>query len=269
MASSVSSRAGYAKKVLLTGDIGGTHGRVQLWEHGGDLVSGVVELFCTDLRSGAHDSLLDLLRAALAEATSVLGLPFSAVPAHGVIGVCGPVWKDGRLNESNNIPRWRVPGTAMAQHDATTIEDGLGMSPGSLRFLNDFEAIGYAVAALLDPAAPHLAVPNPPVTLYAPHSSVVVETSSPACCVGAGTGLGVCSIVPAHPSFVVLPSEGGMASVICPENELEWRLLQVRRKGGLCNPAPRRLPQPAPFLMQSSGSVLPSKVASRSLRSNG
>lgn len=230
MASLASNPPEKAKLFLLTGDVGGTHGRVQLWGNGGDPGSDVVELFCTDLRSGAHDSLLDLLLAALTEARTALGLPPGALPSRGVIGICGPVWEDGRFNESNNIPRWRVPGTAMAQHDAAQIARDLGMGVGSLRFLNDFEAIGYAVAALLDPTAPPLAVPAPAVPLHAPPHTVVVEPSAPACCVGAGTGLGVCSVVPSHLGFLVLPSEGGMASVLCPRDELEWRLLQVWRR---------------------------------------
>ena len=221
-----------SRQLLLTGDIGGTHGRVQLWEIKTD---DVVNLFRTDHVSANYDSLADLLIAALAEARSIWGVG-DVTPTFGVLGLCGPVWDEGRRSESNNIPRWYEPGTKMAQADASVIEARLGMAPNSLRFLNDFEANGWAVAALNDPAAPTLATPLPPKVLYAPPTSVSAERSAPACCVGAGTGLGVCSIVPVpaegSTGFVVMPSEGGMASVLCPQDELEWRLLQVRRSCG-------------------------------------
>lgn len=220
------------RQVLLTGDIGGTHGRVQLWEITAD---DVLSLFRTDRASADYDSLADLLIAALAVARSALGVG-DVTPTVGVLGLCGPVWNEGRRSESNNIPRWYEPGTKMAQVDASVIEARLGMTPNSLRFLNDFEANGWAVAALHDPAAPALAAPLPPKVLYAPPTSVSVERSAPACCVGAGTGLGVCCIVPVpaegSTGFVVMPSEGGMASVLCPQDECEWRLLQVRRSCG-------------------------------------
>lgn len=149
------------------------------------------------------------------------------------------------------------------------------MAPESLHFLNDFEAIGFAIAAMLDPGAPLLAVPRSPTALHSPPpaTAAALDGRAPACCVGAGTGLGACIVVPvrdptrgivseriqqqpavrardrrsegashnnnslaevlpqalAPPAFTVIPSEAGMAAVVCPHDEQEWRLLQVRR----------------------------------------
>ena len=219
--------------VLLTGDIGGTHGRVQLWQCGAAFET-IVELASVDLRPSDFGSLKDLISAALVDACSRLALVEPVVPSRGILAVCGPVWDHGRKNESNNIAEWIAEGSTMAVSDAADIESAIGMSAGSLKMLNDFEAVGYAIAALLDPSAPQASVPTPPTTLHA--SASVVDGQSPACCVGAGTGLGACSIVRLPPpvnSFFVLPSEAGMTNSICPQNDIEWRLLQwLRRRPG-------------------------------------
>jgi glucokinase len=216
-------------RVLLTSDVGGTHGRVQLWQRGEDETC---EIYSLDLRPNDFLSLQSLLLAALASARVALPtLGATLTPYRGVVAVCGPVWADGRKNESNNIPSWISAGSTMASCDAGDIECALGMPTGSLRFLNDFEAAGYAVAALLDPSAPAVAVPTTPLKLFSP-VEFVAEKASPACVVGAGTGLGVCCVVPrqhSSESYFVLPSEAGMTSSICPQNEMEWRLLQWLR----------------------------------------
>ena len=101
-------------------------------------------------------------------------------------------------------------------------------------FINDFEAIGYALAALHSDSATTGAECklDQEESLQSLHSAPVIS-SAPIACIGAGTGLGNCFCCPfdrddgrggkavAHGVFC---SEGGMTDTFSPRTEEEWGL---------------------------------------------
>ena len=231
----------------MTADIGGTNARLQLWSRAA--ASGDVALvYRSTYRPASFASLVECVRRFLDDCARALSsndaddavAAAEVGVARTVLAVCGPTWCDGRKNESNNVPRWCQPGRAVSLHDAAEIEQSLGWAAGTLRFINDFEAVGYCVAAHLSGERAHpLTRPSPPPrVLHRPHEDsatvAVADTESafaPAACVGAGTGLGACLVVPSADSSIrVLPSELGMLNSVCPASELEWRLLQFLRR---------------------------------------
>lgn len=212
---------------LLTGDIGGTKARLQVWNAG-----------CSELlfRKVYRPADFPSLAACVAQAVRDAGV----VPARAVLAVCGPVTDGRRKNSANNIREWYEPGAGISNNDAGVIEAAAGMAVGSLLFLNDFEAIGFALAAHADPAAPPAAKPVAPLQLHAgtppPHPAVMA-------CVGAGTGLGACFLVPIPhaPSnrYVVCPSEAGMIDALSPRTPLESDMLawiRHRKRGRAPSP---------------------------------
>jgi glucokinase len=220
--------------LIVTADIGGTNARLQLWRR--ETTGAAALAFRQVYRPSAFPSLVVLLRAFIADCAAALQVPI--LPTVCCLAICGPVWGQGRFNESNNIPAWCPAGKAYCYHDAADIERSLALSAQSVRFLNDFEAIGYCIAAHLDDHATLPAKPSPaPRVLRAgePDAGPRVLPGAAAACVGAGTGLGCCIVVPAasaDPSrlaFNVVPSEAGMAESMCPRSEREWRLLQYLR----------------------------------------
>jgi glucokinase len=199
----------------IVADVGGTNARFLC------VIAGQVAHRAT-YRPSAFLGLAATLRRFIEDATAAVGGALRVNAA--VLAVCGPVWGANRRNESNNIPSWCAPGSAVSAHDAAALEAELAWAPGSIAFLNDFEAIGWALAALMDPAAPPLSVPTHPRALYTPPDAD--DVSPLAVCVGAGTGLGACMVLPAGPGpALVLPSEAGMTRSISPQSGAEWRLL--------------------------------------------
>lgn len=236
--------------MLLTGDVGGTNCRLQLWSmHGKELLhrATLTPSNFPDLTA----ALQDFLAAAPA---SVQTQPVTAA----FLGICGPIWDDGRANDPNNVPRWRDRAAGCRIH-AGDVEKALGWQHGCMRFLNDFEAIGWGLASWWSSYKAGSIVGQAPVVLYAPpapaagtQSKAVVAipgSGLPAldpegvlACIGAGTGLGACYIFPSSSSqpgqlpYRVHPSEAGMTCSLSPRCTWEWellRFLQVRARSPL------------------------------------
>lgn len=87
-------------RLLMTADIGGTHGQVQLWEQCDSDATGTREIMRTTLVPGMFNGLLELLAAALLEAARVLGCD-AVVPSYGVLGCAALCEKMGdALNQT-------------------------------------------------------------------------------------------------------------------------------------------------------------------------
>jgi glucokinase len=144
-----------------------------------------------------------------------------------VLAICGPVFDDGRTNEINNL--MTPEGELWPCKKADYYEQSLNLPKGSFRFVNDFEAIGYGIAASLDSdpflASPKKEISSTTITFY----DVPRINGAPIACIGAGTGLGAVYLTatPQNPQkYYVYPSEGGMVNIFSPETEEEWKLLQ-------------------------------------------
>ena len=147
-----------------------------------------------------------------------------------VLAVCGPIWNNGRSNDTNNV-RMEPDGKGWPIQHAETIENELNLTRHSLVFLNDFEAIGYCLAGQVDPQANELCKFSQMLLLHEVPSENQSETKSPVACLGAGTGLGACFLSPdGSGRYQVYPSEAGMTETFCPQSEEEWALLQYLRR---------------------------------------
>jgi glucokinase len=105
----------------------------------------------------------------------------------GCLGVAGPVADDGRSARITNLP-WTI--------DAATLERRFALAPGRLKLVNDFAAAAMGVTVA---AAGEL------VTLQAGEP----QATGVKLVVGAGTGLGMATLLPEGDGYRVLPSEGG------------------------------------------------------------
>jgi glucokinase len=111
------------------------------------------------------------------------------------------------LRELTNMP-WTI--------DARTLPDALGVGPHLI--LNDFSAIGHAVATLGPSHFVHIAGPDIPL----PESGAISI-------VGPGTGLGVGLVICATDQYQVIASEGGNMD-FAPHDELDDRLIAALRR---------------------------------------
>ena len=147
-----------------------------------------------------------------------------------VLAVCGPIWNNGRSNDLNNV-RVEPDGARWPHQHAENIERDLGLECGSLTFLNDFEAIGYCLAAQVDDQANELCKSSNMTVLHrAPAEGNCVD-KAPVACLGAGTGLGACYLTPnGSGRYDIHPSEAGMIETFCPRSTEEWDLLQYLRR---------------------------------------
>lgn len=152
---------------VLAGDVGGTKTLLALFD-----AHGHHKLHERRFESRAHAALEDIVAAYLGET--------GARPASACFAVAGPV--AGRSARLTNLP-WEV--------DADTLAARFGMARVSL--VNDFAAIGHALGVL---EAGDLRVLQPGAADAAGVRAVL----------GAGTGLGVCLVLP---DGTVLASEGG------------------------------------------------------------
>ena len=208
--------------MLLICDLGGTNARLQIWDSRA-LPMPRSPLHAANLRVSNYANMADLL----ADFCTRSAVHISSA----VLAVCGPIMDGGRKNEQHNNPAWNV------YTMASDLERRLGMAEGTITFLNDFEALGWAIAAHLDPNAMPACKVASPIVLHAAQPLA----SAAAACIGAGTGLGACYIVPhpttrteasgggGCPAYLVLPSEAGMTDTLCPRTEEEWALLQWLR----------------------------------------
>ncbi len=173
---------------FLSGDIGGTKTLLRI--SAGDGVR--APLLQKSYSSADYDGLAEILDEFLREAG-----------AANVVAACfalaGPV--SGRRVKLTNLP-WEVDADALAAR--------FGIARISL--INDFEAVGHGIAALL---------PGDLLTLQ----PGVPQPQGVRVVVGAGTGLGIAWLSWMNESYTVHPSEGGHMD-FAPADAAQYALLQ-------------------------------------------
>ena len=179
---------------VLAGDIGGTKTLLQLSEVTANQVQPIYE---KSFDSRAHSTFDSVLVEFLAEGRDALAKGISAC-----IGVAGPVQQNQAT--VTNLP-WRLDANALASR----------FDLSQLTLINDFQAIGYGIDAL---------VPDDLLCLQegqsVPHGTRAL--------IGAGTGLGEGILAWQGDRYEVLPSEGGHAD-FAPTDDVQIELLQFLR----------------------------------------
>jgi glucokinase len=181
---------------LVAADIGGTHARFALAQVGDGRVLRLSEALT--LKTVEYGGLAEAWRAF----GDHLGRP---LPKAAALAFAYPV--ENELPQLTNMP-WRV--------DARTLPEDLGVADHVI--LNDFSAIGHAVAALDPVDFVHIAGPDVPL----PESGVISV-------VGPGTGLGVALVIRGDRRYRVIASEGGNMD-FSPHDALDDRLMESIRK---------------------------------------
>ena len=181
---------------LVAADIGGTHARFALAQIGNGRFVHLGQ--AVTLKTADYAGLSEAWRA-FAEHVG------RALPSAAALAFAYPVEND--LPQLTNMP-WRI--------DARTIPEDLGVAQHLI--LNDFVAVGHAVAAL--GSAHFLHVAGPHVDL--PDNGVISI-------VGPGTGLGVGLVIRNNGQYQVIASEGGNMD-FSPHDELDDRLMLALRK---------------------------------------
>lgn len=185
---------------ILTGDIGGTKTLLRITEMGRNL-----SRVCFEKRymSGDFTSLEPMVLQFLAEAGEMH-------IESACFAVAGPVRRVDQSTHSRitNLP-WVLDSAALAT------KCGLP----HVQLVNDFEAVGYGIDEL---AGDDLALLR----------AGVPDRSRPRLVLGAGTGLGVCQLIPSADGTQVFPSEGGHVD-FGPTSELQQDFLRFmwRRHG--------------------------------------
>lgn len=186
---------------ILTGDIGGTKTLLRITEMVRE--SSRVR-FENRYRSTDFVSLEPMVQQFLAEAGEMR-------IDSACFAVAGPVRRVDQTTQSRitNLP-WLLDSAALAT------KCGLPR----VQLVNDFEAIGYGIDELQEE---EFAVLHPGEA----------DRSRPRLVLGAGTGLGVCHLIPSPTGTQVLPSEGGHLD-FAPTTELQQDFLRFmwRRHGG-------------------------------------
>jgi glucokinase len=177
-------------RVLLAGDIGGTHTRFLLAREDG---TGADSLFEREFPSANFASATDALRTFLTEVPRA-GLDRISAAC---LAMAGPV--NGDRAHLTNLG-WEVSAPALAM--------ACGLPRVTL--VNDFTAIATAL-------------PKLPASELIPLQAGVADAEAPRVVVGAGTGLGVALIVTQNGRSTVLPSEAGHMD-FAPADELQERL---------------------------------------------
>lgn len=172
---------------FLSGDIGGTKTLLSIRPAGER-----TPLLQKSYQSAAYGSLADMVDAFLLEA----GLRDIAAAC---FALAGPV--AGRVVKLTNLP-WVVDGDALAA--------GYGIKQVAL--INDFEAVGYGIAALQDVDVLSL-------------QTGAGQAQGTRLVVGAGTGLGVAWLTSQAGVYQVHPSEGGHMD-FAPVDEMQGLLLR-------------------------------------------
>lgn len=185
-------------KLVLAGDIGGTKTLLQLaeFEAGALRPRRIVRAHRFD--SAAYDGLAPMVREFLGDDGS------SRVQA--CFGVAGPIagGVQRQTAQLTNLP-WQL--------DSVALSAELGV--GTVRLVNDFEAVGYGIEALV------------------PDDLQVLQERSPRgdatrVVLGAGTGLGVALLLPCNGGYSILPTEGGHMD-FAPADSLQEGLLAFLR----------------------------------------
>src|SRR5258705_642845 len=181
---------------LVAADIGGTHARFALAQVEGGRVLQLRETLT--LRTADHAGLVEAWQAFAHH----LGRD---LPRAAALAFAYPVEND--LPQLTNIP-WAI--------DATMLPEALGIAQHVI--LNDFAAIGHAVATLGPSHFLHIAGPD--VTL--PESGVISI-------VGPGTGIGVGLVLRSAGHYQGIGSEGGNMD-FSPHDDLDDRLMAALRR---------------------------------------
>jgi glucokinase len=181
---------------LVAADIGGTHARFALAQIEHDRVIQLAE----PLTLKTADF------AGLAEAWQAFADHLDRpLPSAAALAFAYPV--ENGLPQLTNMP-WTI--------DPATLPSDLGIARHVI--LNDFAAVGHAIAALEPSHFVQIAGPNIPL----PESGVISI-------VGPGTGLGVGLVVRQDGRHQVIASEGGNMD-FSPRDELDDRLMAALRK---------------------------------------
>ena len=185
----VKARAGL-DDLRVIGDIGGTHARFALAQHG---AYSHVQHTDVDKYHSLFEAMQDYLAA----------LPPDLKPSIAVIDVAGPVRGD-KIRMTNLA--WSFSAEDMRQR--------LGLK--AFRVLNDFAAAASSI--------PYL----PKADCFAIGPDIAGE-KGPIGVIGPGTGLGVGALVPNGDRWTLVPGEGGHVS-LPPSDEMEDRILVTLRK---------------------------------------
>lgn len=181
---------------LVAIDLGGTHVRFALAEVAGGKVVSLGEP--VTLKSADYDA----IPAAWAECERVSGVD---LPKKAALSVAGPAI-DGAV-KLTNLP-WRIE---RARLERELVLDRLVL-------VNDFEAVGHAVAQAGPNEFQHLCGPDEKL----PDSGAISI-------VGPGTGLGVAILWRGDGDYRIVPSEGGHIG-FAPVDAFEDRLLETLRR---------------------------------------
>ena len=180
---------------LVAADIGGTHARFALAQ----IEDGRAQLGeALTLKTADYAGLVETWQAFARH----LGRP---LPRAAALAFAYPVEND--LPQLTNTP-WTI--------DPRTLPQSLGITRHLI--LNDFCAIGHAIATLGSSHFLHIAGPDIPL----PKSGVISI-------VGPGTGLGVGLVIRQDGQYQVIASEGGNMD-FSPHDDLDDRLLAALRK---------------------------------------
>lgn len=174
----------------LVGDIGGTKSLLALAAADGSLHA------VARLRNDDYASFDELLGNYLRQ--------HDVHPVGGCLAVAGPIADDGRHAQLTNR-HWSIDLSAL---EATFDWDGL-------QLVNDFAAAAMGST---------VATETPPLTLQTGQ----VRSDANRLVIGAGTGLGVATLIPAHNGWHVLPGEGGHIG-FAPQDEQQDALCRWLR----------------------------------------
>ena len=177
-------------------DIGGTHARFALAEVDGGLVVALGE--AVTLKTAEHAS----FQIAWEAFAALLGRP---APRFAGIAVASPV--GGEVIKLTNNP-WIIR--------PALIDERLGLDAHVL--VNDFGAVGHAVAQVGSEYMQHICGPDEPLP-----AEGVISIAGP------GTGLGVAHVLRTSDRYFVIESEGGHVD-FAPLDSLEDRILAHLRK---------------------------------------
>lgn len=191
--------------MLLAGDIGGTKTFLVLARTGDH---GIERLHEARYPSATYSDLASMVSDFLATAPD---------GPHAIMGACfalaGPIQNhhDRQQAQLTNLP-WRL--------DSEDLQHALDIP--QIRLINDFAAIGHALATLPPKALATLQAGQP-------------DPTAPSLVVGAGTGLGVCTFCPGDNGPPrLLPAEAGHAN-FAPANLRQLRLAEyVLAREGRC-----------------------------------
>jgi glucokinase len=180
---------------LVAADIGGTHARFSLAQVEDGRVLQLGEALT--LKTADHAGLVEAWEAF----ADHLGRP---LPRAAALAFAYPVEKD--LPTLTNMP-WTI--------DSRMLPEALGLVQHLI--LNDFDAIGHAVATLGASHFLHIAGPD-----------VALPESGAISIVGPGTGLGVGLVIRQDGHYHVIASEGGNMD-FSPHDDLDDRLMAALR----------------------------------------